>query len=458
MPYRYSLSRSSLPAYLFVSLDLLLAVGTAELAAWVRFGSLDNGFFYHALALIQAFLLVGFSTVLLVYQPWRGRPLRRILLKTLAAWGLSFALLLAGLFALKVSESYSRLWMAFWFCGGAGLSLVLKGGIYWALRYFRRHGRNSKRVLLLGHGRNYQAIIEQFGGINDWGYRLDARLHYDQLSEVSSLLRTQLAKDDRFDELWLCLPLKDSPIIQDALHILRNHTMDIRYMPGLQDIPLLNHKVTPIGGFYSLDLSCSPMRDFNWTVKRLEDVVLASLILILVSPLMLVIALAVKLTSDGPVLFKQKRLGVNGRAIEVFKFRSMKVHKEGNHQVTQAVKGDPRLSPIGGFLRKTSLDELPQFFNVLAGSMSIVGPRPHALAHNEEYKEQVASYMKRHKIKPGITGLAQVNGLRGETDTLDKMQRRVEMDLRYINTWSVLLDLKIILLTVLKGFNDPKAY
>ena len=265
-------------------------------------------------------------------------------------------------------------------------------------------------------------------------------------------------KDDDFDECWLCLPLKDSGVVEGVMHALRFHTMDIRYMPGLRDMELLNYKVTPIGGFYSLDLSCSPHTEWNSVIKRIEDVIVSSMILLFIAPIMIVVALAVKLTSSGPVIFKQKRLGVNGEKIEVYKFRSMKVHQEDHGKVTQAVKNDPRLTPIGQFLRKTSLDELPQFINVLEGKMSVVGPRPHALAHNEEYMELVDSYMKRHKVKPGITGLAQVNGYRGETDTLEKMQKRVEMDLKYINSWSVILDIKIIFLTVLKGFNNPNAY
>ena len=192
--------------------------------------------------------------------------------------------------------------------------------------------------------------------------------------------------------------------------------------------------------------------------KRLEDVVIGGLIFLMILPLCALIALAIKLTSPGPVLFKQYRTGINGRNFKVYKFRSMVVHAESKGQVTQATKRDARVTRIGAFLRRTSLDELPQFFNVLQGRMSIVGPRPHALAHNEYYKDLVESYMQRHKVKPGITGWAQVNGLRGETDTVEKMQARVEHDLWYIDNWSLWLDLKIILLTVFKGFMNPNAY
>ncbi len=207
-----------------------------------------------------------------------------------------------------------------------------------------------------------------------------------------------------------------------------------------------------------LDLSSSPMQWFSQVLKWLEDRVLGSMILVLISPLMLAIATGIKLTSQGPIFFRQSRHGWNGEIIQVLKFRTMVIHKENAGQVTQATKGDQRVTPFGCFLRRTSLDELPQFINVVAGSMSIVGPRPHAIAHNEQYKELIPRYMLRHKVKPGITGWAQINGLRGETDTLDKMRMRVEFDMHYIEHWSLWNDLKIILVTVFKGFINPNAY
>jgi putative colanic acid biosynthesis UDP-glucose lipid carrier transferase len=192
-------------------------------------------------------------------------------------------------------------------------------------------------------------------------------------------------------------------------------------------------------------------------VKRLEDLVVAGVICIFIIPVCFVIAVAIKLSSPGPVLFKQMRMGINGRKFKVYKFRSMVVHNESG-SVTQATRNDVRITKVGAFLRRTSLDELPQFFNVLQGRMSVVGPRPHALAHNDYYKELVESYMQRHKVKPGITGWAQVSGYRGETDTLDKMQKRVEYDLWYIEHWSLWIDLKIIVLTFWKGFLNKNAF
>jgi len=200
------------------------------------------------------------------------------------------------------------------------------------------------------------------------------------------------------------------------------------------------------------------MQGLNVCFKTIFDYVFAVVALVLISPLLLLIALAIKLDSPGPVIFKQKRHGWNGKIIHVYKFRSMKVHQETGLTITQATRNDPRITRIGAFLRRTSLDELPQFFNVLQGRLSVVGPRPHAVAHNEQYKELVPRYMLRHKVKPGITGWAQINGYRGETNTLDKMEKRVEHDLHYIENWSLWLDCYIIFMTIFKGFVNKNAY
>ncbi|MBL4608779.1 MAG: exopolysaccharide biosynthesis polyprenyl glycosylphosphotransferase [Pseudomonadales bacterium] len=221
----------------------------------------------------------------------------------------------------------------------------------------------------------------------------------------------------------------------------------------------MNHKVSEVAGVYTLDLNCGGMDEVNLFVKKMEDLILSVVILLAISPLLLMISAGVKLTSRGPVLFKQQRNGIDGKKIKVYKFRTMYVGTdESVGFVEQAKKNDSRITPFGALLRRTSLDELPQFYNVLQGRMSVVGPRPHALSHNEHYKEVIASYMQRHKVKPGITGWAQVHGLRGETDTVDKMQRRVEYDLFYIENWSIWLDIKIVFLTMFKGFNNDNAY
>ena len=228
-------------------------------------------------------------------------------------------------------------------------------------------------------------------------------------------------------------------------------------VPDVFTFNLLHSRASELNGIPLISIFDTPMLGASAFIKRVEDIVLASFILILISPLLFVLALAVKLTSKGPVIFKQRRYGIDGKPIAVWKFRSMTVTEDGE-QITQATKDDRRLTPIGAFIRGTSLDELPQFINVLAGDMSIVGPRPHAIAHNEQYRKLILGYMLRHKVKPGITGLAQVNGWRGETDTLDKMEKRIEYDLEYIRSWSLWLDLKIVFFTIFKGFVNRNAY
>jgi putative colanic acid biosynthesis UDP-glucose lipid carrier transferase len=201
----------------------------------------------------------------------------------------------------------------------------------------------------------------------------------------------------------------------------------------------------------------TPFKGTDGAIKRVSDIVLSTLILLLIFPVLLVIAVAVKLSSPGPIIFKQRRYGLDGQEILVYKFRSMTVTEDGN-SIKQAQKNDMRITPLGAFLRRTSLDELPQFINVLQGRMSIVGPRPHAVAHNELYRTLIKGYMVRHKVKPGITGWAQVNGYRGETDTVEKMQRRIDFDLAYLRKWSLRLDIHIILKTIRLVLKDQKAY
>ena len=275
------------------------------------------------------------------------------------------------------------------------------------------------------------------------------------LGEVDELLG--LARKGLVDEVYLALPLTARERINHYLYELSDTTVDTYLVPDFYEYGLTVSHIDRVGDIYTFSFFDSPFEGGAALLKRIEDLVLGSLILLLISPVMALVALGVRLSSPGPVLFKQDRYGLGGKRIQVWKFRSMRV-MENDAVVTQATRGDPRVTRFGAFLRRTSLDELPQFFNVIQGSMSIVGPRPHAVAHNEQYRSLVDRYMLRHKVKPGITGLAQINGFRGETDTLDKMEMRVKFDLKYIQYWSLWLDLKIIFLTVFKGFVGASAY
>ncbi len=267
----------------------------------------------------------------------------------------------------------------------------------------------------------------------------------------------EFVKAHRVDLVYITLPMGLQPRSLAILDQLRDTTASIYFAPDFFLLDLIQSRMDHINGIPVVAACESPFYGFNGLIKRLSDLVIGALILALISPLMLLISLLVKLGSPGPVLFRQRRYGLDGREIVVYKFRSMTVCEDGG-TIRQATRDDQRITPIGGFLRRTSLDELPQFINVLQGRMSVVGPRPHAVAHNEEYRKRIKGYMVRHKVKPGITGWAQVNGFRGETDKLEKMEARIEHDLAYLRNWSLRLDLSIIVRTIWLVARDRQAY
>ena len=456
MPTSFLSGRSRLPVYFLVGLDIAIAFGCGELAEYIRFG--EHTRHYFPLMYLHALLVVTFSFLCNVYGPWRGRRFSERFARVLIAWALSFVALVTFLVMNKMVEQYSRTWLGTWIITAIPMAVIVRLCLYRLLVLARSRGRNTRQVLVVGWGRTFDDVCSNFSQNNGLGYELVDVIHHESDEQTLTRLETLLAGKKRYDECWICLPLRMSNLIQPVMFALRHSTVNIRFMPGLQDLPLLNYNMTRLGQFHALDISCSPMDSGSEIIKRVSDIVFGSLILLLIAPVMAAVAIAVKISSPGPVLFKQYRHGSGGQKVKVYKFRSMKIHQEDSGKVTQATKGDPRVTRVGNFIRKTSLDELPQFINVLQGRMSIVGPRPHALEHNEYYKDLVESYMKRHKVKPGITGLAQVRGFRGETDTLEKMQRRVECDLEYINNWSLWLDIRIIFATVFKGFVNPNAY
>ncbi len=285
--------------------------------------------------------------------------------------------------------------------------------------------------------------------------RIDGSTRDRVLGSVEEL--ADYVKKNRVDLIYVTLPMSSQPRIVKLCNELRDTTASIYFVPDIFVFDLIQGRMDSIGGIPVMAVCETPFFGVNAMVKRLSDIVLASLILILISPVLLAIAAIVKLTSPGPALFKQRRYGLDGREVIVYKFRSMRVAEDGA-VVKQATKDDPRVTPFGAFIRRTSLDELPQFINVLQGRMSIVGPRPHAIAHNEQYRKLVKGYMLRHKVRPGITGWAQVNGMRGETETVDKMMMRIEYDLEYLRHWSLKLDLQIIWRTIFVVLGKQNAY
>ncbi|MDG6773612.1 undecaprenyl-phosphate glucose phosphotransferase [Thiomicrorhabdus sp. ZW0627] len=423
---------------------------------------------YTIMGILGGFVFVTSAQMVGTYQNWRGRPFFNSMQLVLKAWVITWGILIIVAFLYKDASNYSRMLTVLW---AIATPLVLIGYrlfLRLVLSYYRMQGNNYKEVAIVGAGKVGQhlaAVIQK----NLWlGYKVIG--FYDDNTELKNrkIVGTPVlgtieqvyndAKSGKFDELYICLPLRAENKIKLLLNQLTDTTTVVKYIPDLFSFDLMHAKWTDLKGIPVISVYDTPLNSTTAKLlKRMEDLVISSIILLLISPMMIILAIAVKVTSPGPIIFKQKRYGHNGQEIKVYKFRSMTTQDNGA-KVKQATKNDLRFTPIGAFLRKTSLDELPQFINVLQGKMSIVGPRPHAVAHNEEYRQLVPKYMQRHLVKPGITGWAQINGWRGETDTLEKMEKRVEYDLHYINNWSLWLDIKIIVLTIFKGFINKNAY
>ena len=318
-------------------------------------------------------------------------------------------------------------------------------------------GYNTTSFELARRLQSYPGLrVEMAGFFDD---RSKERLGMDAEANLLGSLSdmSQYAKNSRTDVIFIALPIRHVKRVMDLLDDLRDTTASIYYVPDIFVFNLIQARPSEIHGIPVVAMLETPFFGYRGVVKRVTDVGFSAIILVLLLPLLVLIALAIMLTSRGPVIFTQRRYGLDGREIGVYKFRTMQVTEDGD-QIRQASKADTRITPVGRVLRRLSLDELPQLINVLQGRMSLVGPRPHAVAHNEEYRKLIKGYMVRHKVLPGITGLAQINGWRGETLNLEDMEARVNYDLDYLRHWSPLLDIKILLLTIVRVFRDDKAY
>jgi len=450
----------------------LAVVGLAGAAAhWFRFGKalgLDD-IRKIAIGVILTALVFGSSSL---YRNWRSIGLLSESLRIVRIWSVAFGATVVLAVALKFANELSRIWWALWYAGGLAGLVGLRVACRKVATSLRKAGVDVRRAVVVGGTPLAGRVIdtfrkEQWAGIEvqGWFTTLDTNAPMEALlaPDASPCLGSldglaRYVEANSIQEVWLALPLSEQSKIDRVIASLRHSTADIKLVPDLFDLQLLNQSVGQVAGMPVISLRASPMDGNARLVKALEDRILASLILLVIAPLLVLLAIGVKLSSPGPVLFRQRRHGRDGQEIEVWKFRSMRVHQEAAGKVTQATRDDLRVTRFGRFLRRTSLDELPQFFNVLQGTMSVVGPRPHAIAHNHQYMGVVKDYMQRHRVKPGITGWAQVNGLRGETNTAEKMQARIEHDLTYMQNWSLVGDLKIVALTVVKGFFGRNAY
>lgn len=448
---------------LFDMFALFLAFQTAAVVYNVN---LTSSYMVSVLTVAVSFLYCAevFST----YRSWRAG---KVITMLFCAWGslfVAFAILFFISFAFKFTDSLSRIGLALWFF----LSVIYLSSWRVCVSLYKRNrrklGLNLKNVAIVGATESAVNLYHEINQQDELGFKFSG--FYDDRKpsrifeslkqhDISGKIQCAVndAKAGKIDILYIALPMKADKRIADILLQLGDTTVDVHIIPDFLMSNLIHARIEHVGNLDTLSVFESPFIGAHEFIKRTEDIVLASIILLLISPILALIALGVKFTSKGPIFFKQDRYGLDGKKIKVWKFRSMTV-TENSNVVTQATKNDVRVTKFGGFLRRTSLDELPQFINVIIGSMSIVGPRPHAVAHNEEYRKKVEFYMLRHKTKPGITGWAQINGWRGETDTIDKMEKRVEFDLYYIKHWSLWFDIKIIFMTIFKGFKNANAY
>ena len=449
--------------------DITAIVVSGLIAHFYRFGHWHLSREYELALLIASILTTFVFPFFHIYLSVRAQSFWKHISQLVQAVFAVFLFLAGIAFLTKTGTDFSRIWFVMWAVCSFLLFILFRCSLLIVLRVMRSHGLNERRIIIIGAGELAVRLLETVQQSIWTGFRVTT-IFDDTAQAISSLrgvpvfpmpenISTYLASiQESADEIWIALPLHAEVRVKKILHNLRHDTITTRLILDVLGMNLLNHSITALAGFPTLTLNASPMVGVNRLTKAIEDRVLALLILVLISPLFLIIILGIKYSSKGPIFFKQLRHGWDGRIIKIYKFRTMKEHADANGEVKQATLFDERVTPFGRFLRKTSLDELPQFINILQGRMSIVGPRPHAVLHNEFYKDSIKAYMQRHKVKPGITGWAQVNGWRGETETLNKMEKRVEYDLYYIENWSLIFDLKIIFLTFFRGLIHKNAY
>lgn len=439
-------------------LDVLLILLAYAADSWFVGVTWDTKFVLAA-AFAAAFFML-FAEMRGLYLSWRVSSFGGEVRALLTTWLWVIFTLLALAFLTKTSELFSRVGLTIWWITVPILLIVVRILVRVALRFIRRHGANVRTVAVVGDNPIGHRLIRHLEGM-PWaglvvnGIYCEKSVRRGDIGSIDDLMKK--VHSGEIDLVYLAFPSGNAFQLEELVGKLADTTASVYVVPDLFISELMHARWIDFGGMPMISVYETPFQGMHCWVKRVEDLLLASLILLLISPLMILIAIMIKATSSGPVLFRQRRYGLNGAVVEVWKFRSMTVCEDGEH-VLQAKKNDARVTPLGALLRRTSLDELPQFFNVLQGTMSVVGPRPHAVAHNEQYRKLIKGYMLRHKVKPGITGWAQVNGWRGETDTLEKMQKRVEYDLAYMHNWSLWLDIRIVWLTLLRGFTGKSAY
>ncbi|SBT18933.1 UDP-glucose:undecaprenyl-phosphate glucose-1-phosphate transferase [Marinomonas gallaica] len=419
---------------------------------------LDNSLYIIPFVL-SMLILETILTLLKSYQNWLVTPLKRELKKVLTGITLTFLILLSLAFIINALDSTPRKWVFIWYL--CTISLIITSRILVRL-YFQesnKRGKHIERILIVGNGKLAKQVSDTINSIASSnvkaiGFISNHSSEYDTIDTIGNINQIHsVIKNEKISQIWIALSPNELPFIKEIQTELSTVTISVKMIPDLFGFQLLNHSVSDVAGMPIISLTTSPMQDFkNRFLKRAEDIVFASVILLLISPIMWVLAILIKLTSKGPVFYRQERVSWNDKKFQMLKFRSMTTDSE-KEGVTWGNAHTKKVTVLGKFLRQTSLDELPQFINVLKGDMSIIGPRPERSVFVEKFKYEIPGYMQKHMVKAGISGWAQVNGWRGDTD----LKKRIECDLYYIENWSIWFDIKIMLLTIVKGFNNINA-
>jgi Undecaprenyl-phosphate glucose phosphotransferase len=446
--------------------DVGMVVLGAAIASRIRFDRIGGPDYYMPFAAFSAAFSLTLFPSFGVYESWRGRSKLVLASRVSLVWLVVQACALVLMFSLHRLDQVSRLWFAYWTAMSGGLMIAGRFVTHAVLAHMRQAGMNYHHVAVVGCGKHCESVTKKIEEASHSGFRTIAV--FNASPEVSITSRAPVFDDfDTFvahvrehnaHEVWLALPLSQERVILRFVNEFRDDLVNVRFIPDVRSLALFESGVSELLGVPAINLLASPLSQRAVLQKEIFDRLFALAALCAVAPLLVGIAIAVKLSSRGPVFFRQRRKGADGRVFTIYKFRSMRLHSEQAGVLSQATRNDPRVTPVGAFLRRTSLDELPQFFNVLRGDMSVVGPRPHAIEHDDLYQKVVSGYIHRYRIKPGITGWAQVNGLRGETDRIEKMEARVAHDLYYLGNWSFGLDMRIIAATVFKGLRGVNAY
>jgi len=461
-PSGFLREHSSILLWFMRFLDCIILLTTCLAAYLIVFGATPLPAHYQVAVLFSILLFIMVFHAYSLYRAWRGVDYTQELTAIIIAWTTVFAVLVFLSVITKTSAQFSRAWLVLWYVFGGAILLITRYVLRRALQQLRSHGYNMRHIVIIASGEVGQHVFRSLRDAPETGFNIKAYFsddvvddsilggaHHGSLSEANGFI-----EQNHIDQIWLAMPLSDAERIHGIMDDLKDVTIDIRLVPDIFGFRLINHSVNTIAGMPVLNLSVTPMDGVNRWIKAIEDKFISIIILLLISPALLLIAVTIRLSSSGPALYKQERVSWNGCTFTMYKFRTMPVDTEHETGAVWAQKDENRATKVGHFLRRTSLDELPQFWNVLRGDMSVVGPRPERPEFVAKFRNEVPSYMQKHMVKGGITGWAQVHGWRGNTD----LGKRIEHDLYYIDNWSLWLDLRIIFSTILKGFMHKNAY